>query len=317
MVNGYAQKSGLILVVESLLFLLVSVVLLIGVGWLTTWYMKQMDHFFTWNTNPYLRLFISFTLIVLSSFFFPIFILYYFPLSVPLYSPPFWASVLGLFAWFSLIYTIEETYTFVGKNAELRARAEKLAKEQNIAKYEALKKQINPHFLFNCFNILAELVHDDSDKADNFLAELSKIYRYVLDQNKDIVVSLRQELEFIQSFIYLHQIRFEDKLIFQTNIPQAALNYVLPPLSLELLVENAIKHNKITEASPLKIEIIVDKQTLIVKNNFQPRTGDFHISKIGLKNLEQRYHLICDRKPNFEIENGFYVAKIPLLTPDI
>ena len=95
----------------------------------------------------------------------------------------------------------------------------RLAKEQNIARYEALKKQINPHFLFNCFNILAELIQDDSDKAEEFLSELSKIYRYILDQNKDIVVTLRQELLFAQSFIFLHQIRFENNLIFQTNVP--------------------------------------------------------------------------------------------------
>ena len=96
---------------------------------------------------------------------------------------------------------------------------------------------------------------------------------------------------------------------------QSFLEYVLPPLTLELLIENAIKHNKITEASPLKIEISVEAQTLIVKNNFQPRAGDFPLSKIGLKNLEQRYQLISNHKPNFGIHNGYYFVKIPLLTP--
>lgn len=195
-------------------------------------------------------------------------------------------------------------------------KTERLEKENIESRFEALKNQINPHFLFNCLNTLSSLIHEDVDKSERFIDEFSKIYRYVLDNQSNIVVPLKKESEFIQSFLFLQKIRFGENLQVDLKLDSTKLNDFLPTLSLQLLVENAIKHNKVTKSNPLNIQIYLEEDYLIVKNNLQLRGQNGHSTGIGLQNLIERYSVMTDRKPEFFNTGDAYIAKIPLIESD-
>ena len=194
--------------------------------------------------------------------------------------------------------------------------SERLEKENLASKFEALKNQVNPHFLFNSLNTLSSLIYSDTAKAEIFIDEFASIYRYVLDNQDRLVVSLKEEIDFIKSFFYLLKIRFGEGLIFKIHINGEKLDLCLPTLSLQLLIENAIKHNIVTKEKPLEVSISTESTSVIVKNNLQPRQEYTESTGIGLKNLRQRYHLLSNLKPTFIIENEHYIAKLPLIQPE-
>ena len=193
-------------------------------------------------------------------------------------------------------------------------QAEKLQKEIAQAQFESLKNQVNPHFLFNSLNVLTSLITVAPDLAEKFTEQLSKAYRYVLEHKGDDLVPLKTELEFIHSYIFLIDIRFKDKLKVDIDLPASKLNYLLPPLTLQLLIENAIKHNVVSKKSPLLIHIFIDANNyLCVDNNLQVRADKMASSQVGLRNITNRYGYITDKPVFFGIENSQYEAKIPLL----
>ena len=210
----------------------------------------------------------------------------------------------------SLVFEIEH---FVEQLKITVAEKERLEKENMRSQLESLKTQMSPHFLFNSFNALLSLIDSDKEKAKQFLLELSKVYRYVLEQNDNLVVELKEELKFINSYIYLNKIRFGDNLVFNTDIDAGILGKFIPPLTLQSLVENAIKHNIISENKPLTIHITNNKDQLIVTNNLQIRSEKIVSTGIGLKNLQERFLILNNKKPEFGIVNDQYIAKIPLL----
>jgi len=212
-----------------------------------------------------------------------------------------------------VVVTILEIIYFFKKWKNSLIESEQLRRKNVEIQYAALTNQINPHFLFNSLNILTSLIQEDPDKALLFTKEFSKIYRYVLDSKDKLIVSLQSELDFMNSYLYLQKIRFDSSLNYQTEIDVNCLDYFLPPLSLQLLVENAIKHNEISEQNPLNLNIKGSNQELIVSNNFQPKEKTTNNTGIGLKNLTERYSHYTDQKPVFKIENNSYVAKIPLI----
>ncbi|MFI5172296.1 MAG: sensor histidine kinase [Chitinophagales bacterium] len=191
--------------------------------------------------------------------------------------------------------------------------AERLQKENTVSQLESLRSQLNPHFLFNSFNALQLLIEDDPNKAKQFVQELSKVYRYVLDKKDEFVVELKDEIGFINSYIYLHKIRFGDSLVVNTNISSDSANKYLPPLTLQLLLENAIKHNIISSDKPLIINIQAANNELVIRNNFQPRNEKNYSTGIGQQNLLDRYKLIYDIAPEFGIFGSEYVSRIPLI----
>ncbi|MBC8047305.1 MAG: histidine kinase [Fimbriimonadaceae bacterium] len=197
------------------------------------------------------------------------------------------------------------------------AEKERLEKENINAQLESLKTQVSPHFLFNSFNALQSLIDTDPQKAKDFLQELSKVYRYVLEHKDDLVVEIKEELSFIQSFIYLNKIRFGESLQFDTQIDAHAAKQYIPPLSLQLLVENAIKHNIVSSEKPLRIGISNENGYLIVKNNLQLRTEKIISTGIGLENLKERYRLIHNIAPEFILTKESYIAKIPVIEKEI
>lgn len=181
------------------------------------------------------------------------------------------------------------------------------------AQLQNLKNQINPHFLFNNMSVLSSLVYKDQDKAVDFINQLSKVYRYLLDNKDRELVSLEDELTFIRSYTYLLQIRFDTNIKFDIAIDDSAMKKLVPPMAIQILVENAIKHNEISEALPLSVSIKNNDDVLEVTNNLQLRTNTEPSSKTGLKNIKDRYRYFTDKPVEVLESSNTFVVKIPLL----
>jgi len=180
--------------------------------------------------------------------------------------------------------------TFIANNwIKAIEKNEELKRENLLAKYEALKNQVNPHFLFNILNTLSGVVEQKPELSTRFIKKLSDIYRYVLEQSDKEMVSINNELKFVEDYIFLSKLRFGDALIFNSNLP-ANFTIQIVPLGLQMLVENAIKHNVISDDKPLKIEISIEDDYIIVKNNIQQKNTIISDKEpIGLDNLKKRY----------------------------
>jgi sensor histidine kinase YesM len=221
------------------------------------------------------------------------------------------ASVINLLLMISL-----EAWIFYNESRYTRKMAEELEKELGQIRFEVLKSQINPHFLFNSLNVLSGLVSKDTAKAQQFIDEFSMVYRYVLETIEKQVVTLGDELGFVHSYMFLQQIRYGKSLELQINVPAEKLARLMPPLSLQLVLENAIKHNEISETRPLIIRIFAENETLVVKNVIQPKFSSGVSTRMGQKNLLKRYELLHEELPEFTVENQYYVVKLPLINDD-
>ncbi|MFZ4770353.1 MAG: sensor histidine kinase, partial [Ferruginibacter sp.] len=190
---------------------------------------------------------------------------------------------------------------------------ERYKTESAVAQLQNLKSQLNPHFLFNNLSVLTSLVYKNQDKAADFINELSKVYRYVLDNNNSELVTLQHELDFLNHYTYLLKIRFENSVSFTINIDENNLLKYLPPICLQMLVENTIQHNEASQAKPLQVNIYTNNDTLIIENNIQARSDFAESSKTGLENLQARYSFFTERKVViFNNDNIFKVA-LPLI----
>lgn len=196
--------------------------------------------------------------------------------------------------------------------AEVLQQVQKLKEEKLIFQYETLKSQVNPHFLFNSLNSLSALVKTDPDLSEEFILKLSSVYRYILENNEKEMIPLATELEFVQNYFALQKIRDGEKIDLKVEITDPEKLNVLP-VSLQLLVENALKHNSATRVHPLEIIIHnegIDK--LVVRNNVQAKMQLKKSSKIGLKNLNERSRLILKREIEVLENNEEFVVKIPV-----
>ena len=196
-------------------------------------------------------------------------------------------------------------------------QAEQLKKENAFAQYEALKNQVSPHFLFNSLSILSSLVHVDAELSGKFIDQLSRAYRYILEQKDNDTVSLKTEIDFIKAYAFLLKIRFENKFELKIEIADDIANkFRIAPLTLQLLVENAVKHNRMSAKEPLIVSVSTDRTFLSVSNPVQERTEHERISStgIGLKNIDNRYKLLTNQPVQIENVNGNFVVKIPLLS---
>jgi sensor histidine kinase YesM len=215
----------------------------------------------------------------------------------------------------NLLITEQKTEIETQKK-ELENYTEQLEKENILAQYEALKNQVNPHFLFNSLNALGSLIKKDPAEAYKFTKEFAKIYRVVLELKEHSLVHLSEELDFIKSYLFLQIIRFGDNLKVDINIPSQYLDYFIPPFSLQLVVENAIKHNIISEEQPLHIEIYYEGNRLVVRNNLQIRSNFHGSTGVGSKNMELRYKLISDEEPEFYTDGQYYYVRLPLVASE-
>jgi len=216
-----------------------------------------------------------------------------------------------------IVVALVEIAFFLGKWKNSLIESEQLRRTNAEVRYAALTSQINPHFLFNCLNALSSLIQNDPEKAIVFTREFSRIYRYVLDSKDRLIVSLREELNFLNSYLYLQKIRFDKGFVHSIEIDADCLQLFLPPLSLQLLVENAIKHNEISEENPLILSIRGKNELLIITNNYNPvKKSSNPESGLGLKNLADRYSHYTNIIPVFKVENNQYTAIIPLLNDE-
>jgi len=210
-------------------------------------------------------------------------------------------SVIAIFSWQLIVLN--------QRRKEIAVENEALIAENMLARYEVLKNQMNPHFMFNSLNTLQGLISIDKEKAQNYLQELSKVLRYTLE-NKE-VVTLEQELRFVNSYCHLMQIRYGDNLQIHFNIDDNLLNHEILPLSLQVLIENAIKHNIISDKQPLAIEIYSDlnSEKIFVNNKLQRKIDAEPSHGIGLANLSERYLLKWGKELEIkETDSNFEVA---------
>jgi two-component system, LytTR family, sensor kinase len=206
-----------------------------------------------------------------------------------------------------------ETYFLFIQWRELLIESERMKRETAESQYLALKNQVNPHFLFNNLNSLSSLIRLSPDKAIEFVDKFSKIYRYVLDMSDKMVVKLQEELSFLNSYYFLQKIRFGDNLTININIEAERLNDFVLPLSLQILIENVIKHNEVSSEYPMVIELKTDRDFLIVSNNLQKKSNIAESTGIGLTNIKDRYFHLTNIQPEFSVIGKQYVAKIPLI----
>ncbi|HCM77427.1 MAG TPA: histidine kinase [Cytophagales bacterium] len=224
---------------------------------------------------------------------------------------------IGIMLYTSLIITFVISL-FMHSRGFLRSwrlaevEAEKAKQESIKANYESLKNQVNPHFLFNSLNALTSLVYEDQDKAAKFIKQLSEVYRYVLDSRNKEVVSIAEELQFLDSYLFLQQIRFGDKLRIKNELKEHGGS--LPPLALQMLVENAIKHNIVSHEQPLTIHLYESDRKLVVRNNLQTKnTLGEASSGVGLENIRKRYEFLSDEKVEVENDKETFAVKLPIL----
>ncbi|QKZ14849.1 sensor histidine kinase [Spirosoma sp. KUDC1026] len=221
---------------------------------------------------------------------------------------------------FSVVIMLSAFYLTISMRAfqqlrDVQLKAERLEKEALLSQFEALKNQLSPHFLFNSLSILTSLIHEDVNLSEQFIKRLSKAYRYILEQRDQDKVLLKTELDFIQAYTFLLQIRFENKFEVQIDVPpEDQLRYWIAPLTLQLLVENAVKHNRMSLQERLLVRIYTQGDWLVVENPIQARDQPEPSTGVGLRNIVNRYTLLTDQPVTVSQEGNSFIVNIPLLT---
>ncbi|MFI2744134.1 histidine kinase [Zhouia sp. PK063] len=197
---------------------------------------------------------------------------------------------------------------------ERKVNEQKIIAGAASAQFDALKNQLDPHFLFNSLNVLTSLIEENPHAAQKFTTSLSKVYRYVLEQKNKELITVDEELKFAKTYVNLLKMRFEDSITF--DIPETSSNeaFRVVPLSLQLLLENAVKHNTITHTHPLHIKIYEEDNTLVVANNLQPKQVLKKSSGVGLQNIKQRYAILTDRMVAIDKTEQQFIVKLPMLS---
>ena len=241
-----------------------------------------------------------------------------------LYGRPFkWANVPHFMTTNSLITIFAgvfyESRYFFERWHETFVETQRLRRQTTQSQLEVLKNQVNPHFLFNSLNTLLTLIPEDKQTAKKFTRKLGAVYQYILQYQNQELTTLEQELNFIKAYLFLQQMRFGDNLKAHIEIDKAYQKHQIVPLSLQMLVENAIKHNVVSSARPLYIHISNQGNTLIISNNLQLKSMRQIVAKnstkIGLKNIQNRYRFFTQDPIEIHAKNDCFEVRLPLLTP--
>lgn len=234
----------------------------------------------------------------------------------------FFSGNMGFFNWFTInvalfISAILHAKGFVEawkSSTKQEVVQQKLIAKSANAQFESLKNQLDPHFLFNSLNVLSSLIDENPGQAQRFTASMSKIYRYVLEQKDKELVTVEEEINFAKTYCDLLKTRFEDSVSFDFNVNEKDLKSYVVPLSLQLLLENCIKHNFATSSKPLHIKIYSENGNLFIENNLHQREQVKESAGIGLANIVQRYSLLTKQNVFIEKSATFFRVKIPILT---
>ena len=215
----------------------------------------------------------------------------------------------------SIVTGTNYIYHLVVKQQRIIVENEELRTESVRHQYVSLKNQLNPHMLFNSLNTLLSLIRESPTKAIDYTQELSRVLRYTLQDDDRRSVTLAEEMQFAEAYIYLMKMRYEDNLRFDIHIDQSMNSMLLPPMSVQLLIENAIKHNEISNRNPLSISIRTEGGMLSVSNRIQPKRLTPAGPGIGLDNLAIRYNLLWQQEIQISAENGIFSVRLPLQQP--
>ncbi len=215
----------------------------------------------------------------------------------------------------NLMHTGNAVYYYMAKWKDSMVEAERFKKMSVESQFEALRTQVNPHFLFNSLNTLATLMQSNTEVASEFVHRLSSVYRYMISHQDDELVDLQEEIEFANSYLFLLKTRFADSISININVPeQYSCCSMIPPVTLQMLIENAIKHNVVANKKPLKIEIFIeDGEFLVVRNNLQRKMYTQPSTRIGLNNIERRYQFLSSREILVSDSGDYFTVKLPLL----
>lgn len=211
-----------------------------------------------------------------------------------------------------IFLTVLEGYFYFIEWNKLKFESEKLEKENAIAKYNTLKSQLNPHFLFNSLSVLSNIVEVYPEKSEEYIEKLSSIYRYITDSIDKQIVILEKEINFAFDYLELQKMRHFGKFEFNINVEQRHLSKFMIPLSLQIVLENCFKHNKISSRKKLVINIISDENFLKVTNNYEPKTLN-NIKGVGIKNIIGQYKLLSNKQPSFEVVDDLFYVELPYI----
>ena len=223
------------------------------------------------------------------------------------------SEMVGSFMSIFLIWAIYEGMTFYTKLQKSVRETEQLQRENIQSQLEGLKNQVNPHFLFNSLNTLIYLIPEDPDKAVNFVQKLSKVYRYILEIRDKKIISIGEELEFLNAYVFLLKERFGENININIDIPKEYAHRKIVPLSLQILFENSIKHNIISTHKPLMIDVFIEKEKLIVKNNLQKKNHVSSSTRVGLQNIKNRYQFFTDKEVDVIVTASSFLVALPLV----
>lgn len=213
-----------------------------------------------------------------------------------------------------IFVTLYEVYYVMEQLKETMVEKESLKQQALQHEFDVLKNQVNPHFLFNCFNTLSSLISENKEKAEDFLNELSKVYRYLLRNNEDGLSTLENEIRFIRSYYGLLKTRHGDSLEMILDIDKRYHPYLIPSLTLQLLVENVVKHNQLSKHQPLVIEIFTTAgNKLVVNNNLQRRTVKAPSNRVGLENIKAKYDLLNQKGFQVMEDGKNFTVVLPLI----
>lgn len=271
-----------------------------------------------WQKSPVKRVFVQFPLDIIYSFLVLIIVMWFFNnfiCEVPVSNyDNFLLIVLAISAAATIIILlVEVSIQFFRNWRQSLVQVEHYKAQSAQAQLENLKNQVNPHFLFNNMSVLSSLVYKDQDKAVQFINQLSKVYRYLLDNVGHELRTLEEEMQFIRSYAYLLDIRYSPNLHFEIDIDPKQSGLLLPPMAIQLLIENAIKHNIVSSEQPLTIHIRTENGQLVVENNLQLRATREPSSGTGLKNICLRYSHFSDQEPKIIQTDQSFCVNIPLL----
>ncbi len=262
------------------------------------------------------RLFLQLSIISIATYLTLDTILFLLSMLPDIYLPPnapAWSEILaGAFTIIAIVLAFYEAMYFFDLWKIELLENEKLKTANTKAQLDVLKNQVNPHFLFNSFNTLVSIIPEEPDIAVKFTTELSNFYRHILTFKDKELISLEQELECIDSYIYLLKIRFQDNLIIDKKITRSYPNHFIVPLSMQILVENAIKHNIISQSKPLTISIFMENDHICIENNYQEKreTTSTHT---GLSNIQNRYKLLVEKEIKIQKNNEAFKVCLPLI----
>lgn len=216
----------------------------------------------------------------------------------------------------TIIALVSSIYEGIYLNAQWKSsiiEKENLKRENIESQLEGLRSQVNPHFLFNSLNTLAYIIPQDADRAVKFVQKLSKVYRYILEIRDRKLISVREELSFLDSYLFLLKERFGDNLNVNINVPNEVYEEMIIPLSMQMLFENAIKHNIISNGKPLRVDVFLEDNKILVQNNLQRKNQSMPSTQVGLQNIKNRYSFFTNRQVEIVNDGHTFSVGLPLI----